>query len=192
MAVEIPVLFSSSVTLYIVVLAFIAHIVSPIVTDPLRQVPGPWLARFTLLWELRRICANHFEQVNIQLHERYASPVVRIAPNRYSLSCPTTLPIIYGHRATFQKDRWYHAFGHPDDSQADLFSVIDEEHHAANWRKVASIYSMTKLKAYETGVDACMETLTAKLAGFAATAEKVDIPAWMQYYAFDIIGVITV
>jgi hypothetical protein len=41
------------------------------VTDPLHKVPEPWLARITRLWELHHIRTNHFEQINIKLHDKY-------------------------------------------------------------------------------------------------------------------------
>ena len=38
---------------------------------PLRDVPGPILARFTRLWEVYYAHQGQFEHVNIALHERY-------------------------------------------------------------------------------------------------------------------------
>jgi hypothetical protein len=42
-----------------------------IATHPLRKVPGPWQARITRFWELHQVRANHFEHVNIKLHDKY-------------------------------------------------------------------------------------------------------------------------
>tara|TARA_R110002060_G_scaffold24251_4_gene32946 strand:- start:943 stop:1272 length:330 start_codon:yes stop_codon:yes gene_type:complete len=72
--------------------------------DPLRAVPGPFLARFTRLWYLYKIYQGHFEKVNIKLHERYG-PVVRIAPNEYSIDDIAAAKLIYGHGNTFVKVR---------------------------------------------------------------------------------------
>ncbi|KAL3471768.1 pisatin demethylase [Aspergillus californicus] len=156
-----------------------------------RRVPGPWLARWTRLWEWHHVRSNHFEQVNLMLHRKYGS-VVRIAPNRYSISCPQAVQQVYGHATRFTKDRYYRAFGHPDDSQADLFTVIDERRHATNRRKVASLYSMSSLVAYEAAVDECNTILVNKLKELAAQGQCVPIPVWMQYYAFDVMGNISV
>ncbi|CAI6237486.1 unnamed protein product [Periconia digitata] len=160
-------------------------------THPLRNVPGPWQARITRLWELSQVRANHFEHVNINLHATYG-PIVRTAPNRYSLNCPEAVQQLYGHGSKFIKDRWYRAYGHPEDAHADIFSVIDERRHAVNRRKVASLFSMTSLVAYEPYVDTSNATLVAKFVEFAATNEVISIPDWMQYYAFDVVGEFTV
>ena len=39
--------------------------------SPLRTVPGPFAARFTRLWELRKTTQHQFEHVNLALHKRY-------------------------------------------------------------------------------------------------------------------------
>lgn len=193
--------------------AFLIHHVYRLAHDPLRRVPGPWLARFTRLWELHQIRRRHFEQINVELHQTYGllvprpnhllgwrgisntlslGPIVRLAPNRYSICSSAALKTIYGHGSKFTKDRWYRAYGHPDDSQADMFSVMDEKRHTTHSRKVASMFSMTSMVAYEPFVNSCNTTLVAQLSQRAARGESVAIPQWMQYYAFDVIGEITV
>jgi hypothetical protein len=42
-------------------------------TSPLRDVPGPFLARFTRLWELWAICKYETATLNIALHKRYGN-----------------------------------------------------------------------------------------------------------------------
>lgn len=39
--------------------------------DPLRSVPGPFLARFTRLWYLNEVARGHFEKTNIELHKKH-------------------------------------------------------------------------------------------------------------------------
>ncbi|KAK3112405.1 hypothetical protein LTR53_011352 [Teratosphaeriaceae sp. CCFEE 6253] len=161
------------------------------VSDPLRDVPGPLLARFTRLWELQRVRGNHFEQVNWELHAKYGTgPIVRLAPGRYSINDRTALKQVFGHASKFPKAPFYHAFGHPDPLQADMFSELDINRHGAKRRKVASLYSMTALLSYEQFVDRCNATLCSRLRGFAD--RPLHVPSWMQYYAFDVIGEITV
>lgn len=72
--------------------------------DPLRSVPGPFLARFTRLWYLYKIYKGDFEKTNIGLHEKYG-PVVRIAPNEYSIDDVEAAKVIYGHGNAFDKVR---------------------------------------------------------------------------------------
>lgn len=70
--------------------------------DPLRNVPGPLLARFTRLWYLYKIYKGDFERMNIELHKKYG-PVVRIAPNEYSIDDVEAARVIYGHGNAFVK-----------------------------------------------------------------------------------------
>ena len=40
-------------------------------SSPLRDLPGPFLARFTKAWYLFAIAQGDFEHVNIRLHQKY-------------------------------------------------------------------------------------------------------------------------
>ena len=85
---------------------------------PLRDVPGPWLAKFTRLWLLKAYHSRSFHQTNIRLHQKYGlaplvtqkgfahrglGPIVRIAPNEYSIDDPEAAKIIYRPRDQLQK-----------------------------------------------------------------------------------------
>jgi hypothetical protein len=72
--------------------------------DPLKGVPGPFLARFTRLWYFLEIYKGSFEKTDIELHERYG-PIVRIAPYEYSIDDIEAAKTIYGHGNAFVKVR---------------------------------------------------------------------------------------
>jgi hypothetical protein len=42
-----------------------------LVTDPLRDVPGPFFARFTRLWLLRQYVKGNYQKTNVKLHDQY-------------------------------------------------------------------------------------------------------------------------
>ena len=91
--------------------------------SPLRSLPGPFFARFSRLWYLRQIWRGDFHKTNNELHKRYGEifrnaisphklvgythvnigPIVRIAPNEYSIDDPEALKTIYGHGTSFIK-----------------------------------------------------------------------------------------
>ncbi|KAG2419172.1 hypothetical protein HFD88_002278 [Aspergillus terreus] len=50
---------------------------------------------------------------------------------------------------------------------------------------------MSTMVSYETAVDKLNEVCIRKISQFAEERRLVDIPHWMQYYAFDVIGEIT-
>ncbi|OQD65146.1 hypothetical protein PENPOL_c006G04265 [Penicillium polonicum] len=132
-----------------------------------------------------------FHQTNIKLHQQHG-PIVRIAPNWYSISDPTAAKLIYGHGSKYQKSDWYDTWNPNDDlSLTNLFSVRSSTKHAADRKKVASLYSMTSLVAYEPFVDNCIEIFKQRLDEFATKGQLIDMGHWLQCYAFDVIGKIT-
>lgn len=181
----------SAIILFVAAIVYFGYTALRLSTHSLRKVPGPLLSRFTTWFEFSMIWSEHYEDINIDLHKKYGH-VVRLGPNRYSLSNPDTVAKIYGHGNQFDKSRWYRTFGNPNHAEADLFSIIDERRHAADRRRVSSLYSMSALVTYEPFVDACNATIKEKFNGFAARGESFDVAQWMKFYAFDVIGEITV
>ncbi|KFY65399.1 hypothetical protein V496_02591 [Pseudogymnoascus sp. VKM F-4515 (FW-2607)] len=119
--------------------------------------------------------------------------IIRIAPNEYSIDDADAVKVIYGLGSQFIKSPWYIASGNPDPHAAlDLFSDRDPIRHAASRRKVASAYSMTALAQLEPFVDQCYSVLRARFIEFADRGQAIDMAHWMQCYAFDVIGEITV
>lgn len=47
-------------------------------TSPLRNVPGPFLARFTRLWELQAIRKHDNAALNIALHDKYGKSTLHL------------------------------------------------------------------------------------------------------------------
>jgi hypothetical protein len=74
------------------------------VLDPLRDIPGPLLARFTRFWYFFEIYKGSFERSDIELHRGYG-PIVRVAPGEYSIDDFEAARTIYGHGNAFVKVR---------------------------------------------------------------------------------------
>jgi hypothetical protein len=55
----------------VIIASFVARRVFRALADPLRSIPGPSLARWTRLWELREVRRGYFEKTNIRLHQCY-------------------------------------------------------------------------------------------------------------------------
>ncbi|RGP66706.1 hypothetical protein FSPOR_6446 [Fusarium sporotrichioides] len=140
--------------------------------SPLRNVPGPALARLTRLWECLLTSGR--------------GPVVRIGPNRYIFNTPEAMKTIYAPGGGFRKSDWYSVGGD------NLFSMRDEKRHATRRRKVAQLYTMSTMVNYEGAVDEVNSLLTSKLDEMVKDEASVRLPTWLQYYAFDVIGKITV
>ena len=55
--------------------AFIVRAIYQAYATALRDIPGPWQAKFTRLWLLRAISSRSFQKINLDLHRRYGSSV---------------------------------------------------------------------------------------------------------------------
>ncbi|VTO81718.1 unnamed protein product [Fusarium graminearum] len=157
--------------------------------SPLRQVPGPFVARFTDAWYLYRTWKGHFEQDNLALHRQHG-PIVRYGVNRYSIDDPLASKTIYGPGSKFAKSTWYDAWTAPD-SPWNLFSDRSIKHHSEARRQYQSTYAMSALIGYESYVDECAELFSCRLAELSQGGTSVNIAHWLQCYAFDVIASIT-
>ena len=92
---KIPHSFSFYIALLIIPLFL--HTFYQAYATPLRNVPGPWIAKFTRLWLLRAINSREYQRINVELHRKYG-PVVRISPNEYSVDDPDASTVIYRSR----------------------------------------------------------------------------------------------
>jgi hypothetical protein len=80
------------------------RIVYCIFLHPLRRVPGPFVAKFTQFWRLRKYAQGHWHEDIVNLH-RYYGPVVRVSPNEVSFVDQEALIKIYGHQTGTKKVR---------------------------------------------------------------------------------------
>jgi hypothetical protein len=74
--------------------------------SPLKQLPGPFLAKFSNIWRF----FNHYGQTHIEtqkkLHEQYGD-VVRLGPTTVSIADASLIKTIYNTRGTFLKSEYY-------------------------------------------------------------------------------------
>lgn len=116
--------------------------------------------------------------------------MVRLAPNRYSLNSGEAAKVVLGHRNALDKSKYYHAFGQPD--AFNLFSETRLGVHAKIRRPLTQLYSQTALLSYEPFVDTCNSILLKRFNEHAENGKVADLREMMQFYAFDVIGEITV
>lgn len=159
--------------------------------SPLRSIPGPFATRFSRLWYLQKVWTGELPRLNIQLHRRYG-PVVRLAPNEYSLDDPAAVKVIYGLGTTFTKGPWYTASGLPFKKDWNMFQMPENDKHIAIRKKLAGLYTMSSLIKMESQVDECIDVIETRFRELARAGTALDLQQWMQCYAFDVIGNITV
>ena len=69
-------------------------------TSPIKNIPGPVLAKFTNLWRLFNVWGGKAEATQLDLHRQYGS-AVRLGPNCVSVSDPDLIKTIYS-----TKEKW--------------------------------------------------------------------------------------
>ncbi|GES65961.1 cytochrome P450 monooxygenase [Aspergillus terreus] len=183
-----------------------------ITTRSLISIPGPIYTRFTKLWYFNRVRRGRFEQDNIDLHRRYG-PVVRVAPDHYTINDRAAIRTIYGTGSKFAKSAWYEGWKHPDPERWTLFPDRNMKRHgsaqdpdpdphnmnthslttttAETRKRFSSLYSMSSLVHYEEFVDQCADIFAQRLSEHAQRAQRLNLGYWFQCYAFDVIGHIT-
>ncbi|KAK5991688.1 Pisatin demethylase [Cladobotryum mycophilum] len=160
------------------------------ITSSTRSIPGPLLARFTRFWYFKRVYHGRFEYDNLALHQKYG-PVVRVAPNMYSIDLPDAMNQVYGVGSKLPKSDWYEAWKHPSPDRWTLFPDRDIKRHAQTRRVFQGLYSMSSLVSYETYVDECADLLETQFFEITKRGGAIDMFHWFQCYAFDVIGNIT-
>ena len=68
----------------------------------IRDVPGPWVAKFSILYRLSLIIKGRAPEEYGKLHGKYGN-VVRVGPNQVSINDPAAIPQIYGISSKFGK-----------------------------------------------------------------------------------------
>lgn len=92
----------------------------------------------------------------------------------------------------FSKAPWCDAGTDPNEAVHNIFGDRDPKRHEQNRRKIAALYSMSNMLRYEPCLAECINVLVAKLDHFSRTGETINLQHWLHFYAFDLIGLITV
>ncbi|KAB8224028.1 cytochrome P450 [Aspergillus novoparasiticus] len=175
----------------LIVFYHVLHLIyTTLTTKSLLSVPGPFITRLTKLWYFDRVRRGHFEEDNVRLHERYG-PVVRIAPDHYSISDRAAVKLVYGTGTKFIKSAWYEGWKHPSPERWTLFPDRDVRRHAETRKRFSGLYSMSSLVHYEEFVDHCADIFSQRLTEYAQREGSLNLGHWFQCYAFDVIGEIT-
>ena len=156
----------------------------------LRNLPGPFFARFSGLYRLSMVTKGDAPLQYRNVHERYG-PVVRVGPNHVSIADPALIPVIYGINNNYLKTKFYSTMTPFVDGEVMelMFTTRDPVFHKAFKQPVAQLFSMTNMKNYETYADECTEIFIKAMRDLEGQA--IDLSVWLQWYAFDVIASIT-
>ncbi|KAF8487761.1 cytochrome P450 [Gautieria morchelliformis] len=161
--------------------------------DPLRNIPGPWLARWTSILLAYHARTGKRHLYVDALHKRYG-PFVRITPTQVSCATPSAPSKIYSHgSSSLPKSAFYRAFYVPssrtffDPGTPNLFSTQDRGGHARKRRVLAHALSASVVKGYEGWVRSVIANI-ATTDNHSSTTPFIDILAWLNYMTLDVIS----
>ncbi|KAI0398145.1 cytochrome p450 monooxygenase [Xylariaceae sp. FL0594] len=170
------------------VLVAIGTVFYNIYLHPLRNFPGPFLARATNLWRTRKILTGDLPHTVRRLHEEYG-PVVRISPFELSFVESQAWRDIYGHHGgayeMTKDDRFYRPMGR---QVPDSIVSADREHHGFLRRQLSHGFSERALRDQEPVFRHYVDLLMARLEEFARDGRPADMVAWFNFTTFDVIG----
>ncbi|CAL3970624.1 unnamed protein product [Diplocarpon coronariae] len=164
----------------------------------LAPLPGPRWAKFTGLYRVFRLWRGDAPDFYMEIHRKYGN-IVRTGPNTVSIADPAAIPVLYGIGSSFIKAEFYETFTpfYKDARMESLFSTRDPAYHKAIKRPVANKFSMSSLRLLESLIDICSAIFVATMRDIELENESktsnrgVDLGEWLQWYAFDVIGMIT-
>ncbi|KAI0405419.1 putative benzoate 4-monooxygenase cytochrome P450 [Xylaria palmicola] len=173
----------------------------------LSHIPGPLLARISNLPRLYWVYHRNAHNIHISQHRRYGkgqsgtgtgpkwAPLIRYGPNAVSVGSAAAIDTIYRMRGDPLKKSDFYSVIPPMRKGAvlpSIFSTQDENLHRMLKRPIAAVYSMSNLVSFEPLVDRTIEVFRQELdRRFVSSGETCDLGAWLQYFAFDVIGEIT-
>ncbi|KAK4234237.1 cytochrome P450 [Achaetomium macrosporum] len=190
----------ASLTLYI-----LSHIIYNLFLHPLRGYPGPLLMRATRWGYNARLMSGTLPFDMLALHRRYG-PMVRVAPNELAFSDPQAWKDIMGHhhsggnsgneqvvavagaRAGAEMEKWDKFYLPIERVPRDIVNAGREE-HALLRRTMAHGFSDRSMREQQPLIKGYIDLLIRRLRERAEDGEKaVDMAAWYNYTAFDVIG----
>lgn len=83
-------------------LSWIVHALRVRFRPGLRKLPGPKLAAYSRLWNVKTAASGDAHEIFRRLHKRYGN-VVRTGPNHVAIADPALISIIYGTNNKYLK-----------------------------------------------------------------------------------------
>ncbi|KAH8900596.1 cytochrome P450 [Thozetella sp. PMI_491] len=153
--------------------------------SPLSDIPGPFFASFTQLWQVVTTVQGDSLNVFYDLHQKYG-PFVRVAPNEVSVSHPDAPKQLL--LTALRKSDWYRAGALPDYRFQTTLSTTDPKAKVARSRNFMQGYSTSSLLALEKYMDVPFGLLLGWMDKFSATKEPMDLDKFFTFTAADITG----
>ncbi|KAH6667317.1 cytochrome P450 monooxygenase [Halenospora varia] len=170
---------------------FVAYTVSYIIYNlhfhPLRNYPGPFWARASLLWRVCRSMDGSFHRHLENCHKRYGD-VFRVSPNELSFCSPGAWTAIYTPNnkgvGKILKNEFYDMFG----SGFKIQSMGTERNPVLAHQKRALFSSALSARALAQQEPVMHKNINLFVKKLGNTDQGIDMAKWFIYLGFDILG----
>ncbi|KAH7355744.1 cytochrome P450 [Pyrenochaeta sp. MPI-SDFR-AT-0127] len=159
---------------------FVCWVVYSIFYHPLRNVPGPFAAKFTELWRTRRYFLGGWHDDILELHRKYG-PVVRLAPNEVAFVDKQAMGKLYGHTTGTKKVFQLSTV------RLDFFASTDTREHAFLRKRVSNAFTMSTILNLEPQIQALADGVWDQFRSFAKSGTPVNMQTWTGFFAFDVV-----
>ncbi|KAH8891580.1 cytochrome P450 [Thozetella sp. PMI_491] len=148
--------------------------------DPLRSVPGPFLAKFTGAWVLFLDLSGKRSTTIHELHKKYGH-VVRVGPKQLCFASPRALKDIYGANSKYPKAPIYEALGFKS-----VFTTRNRDDYRVMKKRILPSFSPAAVAEIEPFVHRQVENLIKCLD--KRVDEPLDILPWFRMLALGVVG----
>lgn len=153
---------------------------------PLAHFPGPFFARATRLWYIRKICRGVLTFDLQEIHAKYGT-VVRVAPDELAMLEPNAWKDIYGHRAgkhEVPKDPMF--YENTASGRKSIIGVPGARHGEIR-RLLSYGFSEKALREQEPLIQEYCDLLINRLEGLRVKGEEIDMVKWYNVSLFNLI-----
>ncbi|KAF7305701.1 Peroxidase [Mycena chlorophos] len=164
-------------------------------TDPLRRVPGPFLARWTPFWLMYYARRGDRYLAVHEAHQKYG-PVIRIAPWHISFASPDAPSRVYAQgSAALDKSPFYRAFY--VQGTESLFSTQNRALHSSKRRLLSQPFSYQSIRGFESFMRESLGRFVLRVDRICSGDQfgdavrvggVMDALLWFNYLAFDIMS----
>ncbi|KAI1439027.1 benzoate 4-monooxygenase cytochrome P450 [Xylaria sp. CBS 124048] len=173
------------------VLAVCVKTIYNVFLHPLRKYPGPLLARASRLYYAYHLLRGNYATVMIKLHAEYG-PVLRIAPDELSYSCPEAWQDVYGQtfngrKADLEKDRTFYMA--PPNGVDSIITAPFHVHQRLR-RLTETALSERALSAQEDIIQGYVDSFIQRVRETVSDKQNtpIDLGDWVTFLCFDVLG----
>jgi hypothetical protein len=156
-------------------------------TSPLKEVPGPWISRYTNLQLKLAVTGGRRIFYIDDLHKKHG-PIVRISPTEVAVADPAAFKQIHAVSSKFAKDIWYEKL--TNFPRLSVFTMRNPREHGQRRKLFARGFSKTYLREHWEPTVREKTSLAVEKIKIDAQTGVADLLKWWTFMATDIVGVL--